>query len=160
MDRTEDSTSAVDALAARVDALQAAYERLAEASGHTKGVDAPATSGYAVLGHVGNAPALPSTQAGVAGRASGFPGVAGASDTGAGVYGASTSGSGIRGKRGTGAGVSGQSSGGYGVQAAGGKAQLYLVPASSAGAPASGSHSLGEVFLDRTGSLFVCVAAG
>jgi hypothetical protein len=131
-----------------------------QASGHTRGVDAQATSGYGVLGHLGSAPALPTTQAGVAGQAHGFPGVAGASDTTAGVFGASTSGSGVRGNSGSGPGVTGQSSGGYGVQAGGGKAQLYLVPAGTAGAPTSGSHIRGEIFLDKAGSLFVCVAAG
>jgi glucose/arabinose dehydrogenase len=67
-----------------------------------------------------------------------------------GVYGVSTSGSGVR--------ASSKSS--YGVQAAGGKAQLYLVPASTAGKPTTGSHELGELFLDRNGALFVCTTSG
>jgi hypothetical protein len=140
--------------------VTASGETAVQASGHTNGVDAQATSGYGVLGHVGSGPAVPSTQAGVAGQAGGFPGVVGVSDTNPGVYGTSTSGTGVRGNSGTGPGVIGHSSGGYGVEAGGGKAQLYLVPSGSVGAPKSGSHSVGEVFLDKAGSLFVCVATG
>jgi hypothetical protein len=131
-----------------------------QAAGKTAGVQAQASSGYGVLGQLGSGPALPSTQAGVAGQASGFPGVAATSDTHEGVLGSSTSGTGVRGTSRSGNGVTASSNGGYGVQAQGGKAQLYIVPAGTAGAPKSGSHRLGEIFLDRAGSLFVCTAAG
>src|SRR5207237_360163 len=45
-------------------------------------------------------------------------------------------------------------SGGRGVQASGGAAQLRLVPASSPGHPSSGQ--MGDLFLDSTGTLFLC----
>jgi hypothetical protein len=61
---------------------------------------------------------------------------------------------------GQGNGVKALSKSGYGVQATGGKAQLYLVPASTAGAPTSASHNRGELFLDKNGALFLCTASG
>jgi hypothetical protein len=53
-----------------------------------------------------------------------------------------------------------QSTSGYGVVAQGGKAQIVLIPASTAGHPTSGSHSLGELYLDSAGALFLCTASG
>jgi hypothetical protein len=70
------------------------------------------------------------------------------------VYGQSNSGSGA-------IGVSGSASSGIGLVGAGGRASLRLVPRQTGtGAPASGSHSLGEFSVDSTGALFYCVGAG
>lgn len=133
-----------------------------EANGQATGVNASGQSGYGVLGRVGSGPALPSTQAGVAGQAGGgLPGVAAASDTGPAVTAASTTGPGLTASSlGNGNGVTAHSSNGYGLQASGGKSQLYLVPAVNAGAPTTGTHKLGELHLDKNGSLFVCTALG
>ncbi len=40
----------------------------------------------------------------------------------------------------------------------GGKAQLKLKPAASAGKPATGTHTKGEIYMDSTEALFVCTA--
>jgi hypothetical protein len=49
---------------------------------------------------------------------------------------------------------------GYGGTLAGGLAPLRLVPAVSGGAPASGSHQTGELYVDNSGNLFYCTVAG
>lgn len=49
---------------------------------------------------------------------------------------------------------------GYGVSATGGRAPLLLVPAASPGAPTTGSHVVGELYVDSNGVFFGCVAAG
>jgi hypothetical protein len=77
------------------------------------------------------------------------------------VYGRHTgsSGYGVVGDgRGPGAGVLGRNSGGYGGEFEGGKAQLKLKPAASAGKPTTGTHTKGEVYMDSAGALFVCTA--
>lgn len=48
----------------------------------------------------------------------------------------------------------------YGVHAEGGKAQLYLKPSPTAGAPTTGAHLLGEIFVDAAGKLYSCTTAG
>ncbi|MDP9410200.1 MAG: hypothetical protein M3P70_06790 [Actinomycetota bacterium] len=40
----------------------------------------------------------------------------------------------------------------------GGKAQLKLKPAASAGKPTTGTHTKGEIYMDSTEALFVCTA--
>jgi hypothetical protein len=51
--------------------------------------------------------------------------------------------------------------GGIGVEAAGTSAQLYLVPPiSKVGAPTTGAHFTGEVFVDTPGAIFQCVGDG
>lgn len=59
----------------------------------------------------------------------------------------------------SGPGVESDSRYGYGGQFRGGKAQLRLVPASTRGKP-TGAHSKGEIYMDSTGALFVCVIDG
>jgi hypothetical protein len=49
---------------------------------------------------------------------------------------------------------------GYGGLFEGGKAQLRLVPATTAGKPTTGAHTKGEIYMDSAGSLFVCTASG
>ncbi len=117
------------------------------------------SSGYGVVGD-GKGEA----HAGVLGRNQGGTGVHGqSSKTGYGAITAEhtgTSGYGVIGL-GTGpsAGVLGRSGSGYGGQFEGGKAQLKLKPAASAGAP-GGAHAKGEIYMDSAGTLFVCVAGG
>jgi hypothetical protein len=71
--------------------------------------------------------------------------------TGWGVYGQCT---------GAGLGVLGVSNGGYGVYAQGGLAPLFLSPAGTAGPPTTGSHAVGEVYVDSAGRLYSCVTGG
>ena len=62
---------------------------------------------------------------------------------------------------GPGPGLLGQSTGaGYGASLAGGLAPLHLTPAASAGPPATGSHVLGELYVDSNGVQYRCAAAG
>jgi hypothetical protein len=56
-------------------------------------------------------------------------------------------------------GVRGTSNSGYGGFFQGGKAQLRLVPGSTVGKPTSGAHTKGEIYMDSTGTLFVCTAS-
>ncbi len=65
--------------------------------------------------------------------------------------------SGVLGRNDTGTGVTGR--GEYGGWFEGTKAQLKLKPAASAGVP-GGAHTKGEIYMDSTGTLFVCVKGG
>ncbi len=56
------------------------------------------------------------------------------------------------------AGVLGRNPSGYGGQFEGGKAQLMLKPGGSAGKPTTGTHTKGEIYMDKAGALFVCTA--
>ena len=53
-----------------------------------------------------------------------------------------------------------QSTGGLGGRFAGSLAPLLLVPATTTGAPATGPHAAGELFVDAAGDLYYCRAAG
>jgi hypothetical protein len=57
-------------------------------------------------------------------------------------------------------GVLALSSGGYGLVAGGALAPIQMTPASSAGAPTSGAHQLGELYVDSHGTMYRCVVAG
>jgi hypothetical protein len=83
----------------------------------------------------------------------GGPGVSGVSDTYYGTFGRSTSGAGVSGE----IDVDGT---GVGGRFAGGRAQLLLVPGTTAGAPTLQEHFMGEVYLDSLGVLFLCTARG
>lgn len=61
---------------------------------------------------------------------------------------------------GYGRGIIGGSTYGYGIEATGGLAPLHMVPASAAGPPTSGTHALGEVYVDSNGQVYKCMAAG
>jgi hypothetical protein len=67
--------------------------------------------------------------------------------------------SGVMGRSDNGSGVRGESTSGYGGYFEGGKAQLMLKPAGSAGKP-GGAHAKGEIYMDSAGTLFVCVKGG
>jgi hypothetical protein len=81
-------------------------------------------------------------------------------NNGAGVRAASTGGSGLLATSTSGAGVTGISTNGLGASFQGGLAPLRLVAAAIAGHPTTGTHSLGELFLDKNGALWICVAGG
>ena len=55
---------------------------------------------------------------------------------------------------GPGAGVQGESTSGYGLSGQGGLAPLYLTPATSLGPPTTGTHLVGEFYVDSEGYLF------
>ena len=59
-----------------------------------------------------------------------------------------------------GVGVSGSSNQGYGLVGVGGLAPLRLSPAASAGAPTTGAHLLGELYVDSVGVFYRCTVAG
>ena len=61
---------------------------------------------------------------------------------------------------GTGAAVAGHEINGIGGVFEGAKAQLRLVPSSTAGKPTAGAHTKGEIYMDSKGNLFVCSASG
>ncbi|MEY2567072.1 MAG: hypothetical protein QOE35_1601 [Actinomycetota bacterium] len=69
---------------------------------------------------------------------------------------------GVHGKTaGGGSGVYGEATGaGIALRGAGGRAQLLLTPGSASNAPASGSHLMGEVYLDVNGVQWLCVGGG
>jgi hypothetical protein len=88
-------------------------------------------------------------------------GVAASSERNVAVDAYSTAGIAMRGRNnGSGDGVEGISAGGVGGFFAGGAAALHLVPALTAGHPLSGLHLRGALLMDRTGTLWVCVASG
>ena len=66
--------------------------------------------------------------------------------------------SGVMGRSDSGSGVRGESTSGYGGRFEGGKAQLMLKPGGSAGKPTTGTHTKGEIYMDKAGALFVCTA--
>jgi hypothetical protein len=87
-------------------------------------------------------------------------GVFGRSGSNDGVSGTSTSGVGVGASSTDGTGVDGHSTNGIGGVFYGGKAQLKLQPSGTAGRPATGQHTKGELFMDSAGVLFVCTADG
>jgi len=122
------------------------------------GVDGSSGGGYGVCGQS-------NAGIGVLGESSGANGVKGtttANDWG-GVIGedqSSGGGFGVQAYSNAGTGVQAASTSGYGVEAQGGKAQLYLVPGSTAGHPTSGSHNMGELYMGNTGNLWLCTQSG
>ena len=57
-------------------------------------------------------------------------------------------------------GVFASSTEGYGLVATGGLAPIWIRPAAASGAPTSGTHALGELYVDTNGVLYRCVTAG
>ncbi|HXY46160.1 MAG TPA: hypothetical protein VEH29_18385 [Acidimicrobiales bacterium] len=100
--------------------------------------------------------------AGVTGDSSSETGVLGMSSGADGVHGLTTAAgaSGVAGiDQATGStshGLYGGSDNGIGGYFQGGRAPLLLAPSSSAGAPTSGDHSKGEIYVDSDGAVFVC----
>jgi len=119
--------------------------------------------GFGVAGDTTSAASLDLllARAGVFGRNNG---------TGAGVFGLSvnTNGDGVlgigkvgvHGTSRSGNGILGEGGSGYGGQFKGNRAQLRLAPTTRTGQPTTGAHQVGELYLDKTGSLFICTMAG
>jgi hypothetical protein len=119
---------------------------------------------------------------GVSGQSISNTGVFGSSKTGFGVKGFSESetgvvaqstnfnalaaaalngGTGVLATSSTGKAVYGRSAEGYGAEFDGGKAPLRLDPSNTQiGAPTSGDHQAGELFVDKNGTLFYCAISG
>lgn len=151
---------------------------------NSDGVFAQSTSAYGVRGRstnltgvIGEGPAYgvrgSSARTWVWGESTGaagvYAGVEGTSTSNWGVHGKSSSATGVAGESTSGSGVSGTSANGTGVAGSGGvyggefrgtRAAARLVPATTAGAPSSGSHQMGELHCDRNGALWFCAAAG
>lgn len=109
------------------------------------------SSGAGTSGVFGENPAKPGGQFSGPGIESIPAGVTGKADQGIGVVGRSANSVGVRGLGGT-----------YGGVFEGARAPLHLVPSVSgvAGAPTSGFHRAGELFVDSEGGLFFCVTTG
>ena len=105
---------------------------------------------------------------GVRGHSRFSDGVVGMSDAHArsGVYGVNSNTAGVaygvfgRSNAPAGIGVGGHSDSGYGASFGGGLAPLRIEPASSRGAPSSGNHQTGELFVDNLGDLYFCKTGG
>jgi len=68
---------------------------------------------------------------------------------------------GVIGEAEDGIGVEGLGQGdGIGVWAMGGRAPLFLQPATAKGPPTSGDHKKGELMVDVKGDLYICKASG
>ncbi|HEV2235816.1 MAG TPA: hypothetical protein VGR57_04060 [Ktedonobacterales bacterium] len=98
---------------------------------------------------------------GVHGIATQGTGVLGESNYSWGVQGSSTSGTGVSGSSENGDGVYGNSNSGVGGVFYGGRATVSLMPASIVpGAPTSGQHYGGDLYVDERFVLWCCIAAG
>jgi hypothetical protein len=84
----------------------------------------------------------------------------GTGTTGKGAWGYAPTGIGVEGQSNTDTGVLGSGGSGYGGHFVGGSAPLWLHASGSAGAPASGAHHSGELYVDSGGVLWYCVASG
>lgn len=62
--------------------------------------------------------------------------------------------------KGDGAGIGGVSTRGYGGEFVGGKASVRLIPNEAEGAPETGEHLVGELFMASNGNLYLCTEAG
>jgi hypothetical protein len=96
---------------------------------------------------------------GVSGQSAYGPGVQGSSGADVGVEGTCLNGAGVRGL-GSDWGVAGTSPKGYGGSFAGGRAAIRLEPAMTQGAPKTGTHQAGELFVDSGGALYYCRTGG
>ena len=131
------------------------------------GVFGSSNSAFGVFGQLGEPRVGTDIAAAAVWGASERDAVVGVSDVGRGVVGVSTGMGpdvGVAGVVGTSdnfPGVAGSSSSSYGgVFFSGGLAPLRLIPATTQGAPTTGAHQIGELFVDRDGNLFFCKAGG
>jgi len=97
---------------------------------------------------------------GVVGDAAGTSGagVLGRHTLGTGVHGEGKTG--LRGVSPNGAGVFGEGGSGYGGVFKGVRAQVRLTPTGRIGKPTTGAHQVGELYLDKVGTLFICTVTG
>jgi hypothetical protein len=85
-------------------------------------------------------------------------GVLGRNTLGEGVRGEGKTG--VRGKSPSGTGVVGDGGTGYGGTFRGTRAQVRLSPTARTGKPTTGYHQTGELYLDKTGTLYICTVSG
>ncbi len=140
------------------------------------GLQASSNAGLALLAQSGTGPAINATSASpdaavVISNSGHGPGVSVSSLTGNAIVAvannatvvqatASSVHSAVHGLSQNGVAVQGESVSGYGGDFSGGRAPLVLRAATTAGAPATGNHTTGELFVDSTGKLFFCSASG
>ena len=98
---------------------------------------------------------------GVSGQSVSGPGVEGRSGSYVGVDGFCLNGTGVHGLGGD-SGVTGTSQKGYGGTFGGPRARaaIRLLPAETPGAPTTGTHQVGELFVDSQGALYYCRKGG
>jgi hypothetical protein len=145
------------------------------------------TSGYGVHATSNSAAGVYANSVnstGVVGTSTSGVGVSGSSSTNAGVYaqtnstttaavyaygtaangkavwGYAPTGTAIEGQTDSGTGVWGYGGSGLGGQFSGGRAPLSLVPGGAPGAPASGAHVIGDIYLDSLATVWVCIGSG
>jgi hypothetical protein len=118
--------------------------------GQCRSLGTPTTGGKANHGVVGRTDGI--GMSGVRGENIGIGGE--------GVFGKSQNGSGVRGECPEGQGITGQSQHGYGGMFEGGLAPIRLTPAVTNGPPTTGSHNIGEFFVDASGVLFFFTVPG
>jgi hypothetical protein len=139
--------------------------------GKNTGADLEGQNGYGVSGRGTTQGVIGQGPTGVEGDSttSGGSGVTGHGNTPAGTFGTGVIAQGDEGvvARGTtigvdasanGTAVAGISNNEYGGFFGGKQAPIRLVPASTAGAPTTGTHRKGELYIDNQGSLFLCTA--
>ena len=130
-------------------------------TGSTAGVWGNSSGGAGVVGLISGGQS-PSYVAGVYGDGGNFgDGIVGIADRsgGTGVVGIGN-GVGISGRTGAGVGVEGISATGRGGAFSGGAAQIQLLPATTKGKPTKGAHRMGDLFLDKAATLYICTKAG
>src|SRR6516165_9846220 len=118
------------------------------------GVKGETQNGTGVLGETQGGP-------GVSGKSVSGPGVEGRSGSYVGVDGFCLNGTGVHGLGGD-SGVTGTSQKGYGGTFGGPRARaaIRLLPAETPGAPTTGTHQVGELFVDSQGALYYCRKGG
>jgi hypothetical protein len=128
------------------------------------GVEGESNSGTAVYGKSDSGDGVQGISNGsgngVFARSSSGVGVQGVSPSSVGVQGVSVSSMGLYGISSTGSAVVGSSVSGVGGLFAGGTAPVQLFPSEVPGAPTSGAHQLGQIWLDSSGILWVCITQG
>jgi hypothetical protein len=77
-----------------------------------------------------------------------------------GVLGRNTLGDGVTGEGRIGVRGTSTHSAGYAGQFQGGKAQLRIVPSGAVGRPTTGTHSKGELYVDKNASIWICTIGG
>jgi hypothetical protein len=135
--------------------VQALGNTAVSASGAQFGVNAGTTTGIGVNAFSGSGTAV---------KASAGSGGTAVQATSTGGFGTGVFGSGALGMvaNGSSIGIQAQSPTGYGGTFRGGanSAPILLNPALTVGAPRSGHHLVGELFVDKNGHLFFCTTAG
>jgi hypothetical protein len=142
-------------------------------SGQGSGVAGFSHKGSGVYGQSGVIGVQGKGRIGVLGNSNKGAGVTGQTKSGVGVKGEATTGSGVvavsasktqpalvAANSSTGPAIAASASNGYGAELSGGQAPLRLIPSASQGSPTSGRHLNGEIMMDGSGNLYICVQSG